>query len=299
MRSHERVPAGPTGTPPGWDAAVTDLRHRLSFVTVAERPAADDRFPHFMVLGPQRTGTTWLYEHLGRHPQVMMPACKATRYFSTLDDRGNAAHRSTELAWYLSHFRESWWDRRRKSVACLWRTGEQYAPAVYGEATASYAALPDDVLADVAVLNPRLKAVMIVRDPVARAWSHAKKDLLREPGRRLEEVPEAEFERFFTDPYIQRCGQATANLDRWAGAFGPDAVFVGWFSDLARRPAGLLSDVMTFLGVRAGGRYLGRDHRRRVNPTEACDVPPRLAARLDALFGPERAALVERFGRFD
>ena len=43
-----------------------------------------------------------------------------------------------------------------------------------GEATSSYAAIDVDLIDTIARLNPRLKAIMLVRDPVDRAWSQFK-----------------------------------------------------------------------------------------------------------------------------
>ena len=44
-----------------------------------------------------------------------------------------------------------------------------------------------DLIDEVVTLNPEIRVVLMVRDPVERAWSHAKKDLVRNRGRRFED----------------------------------------------------------------------------------------------------------------
>src|ERR1700753_1105916 len=53
------------------------------------------RLPSFIVVGPPRTGTTWIHEVLHRHATLPGPT-KETRFFDLHFTRG--------LKWYLSHF---------------------------------------------------------------------------------------------------------------------------------------------------------------------------------------------------
>src|SRR4029077_15793488 len=103
-----------------------------------------------------------------------------------------------------------------KTTICAWKHRRLYRPRVRGEATASYAALDPDVIADITALNPALKAVLMIRNPIDRAWSHAKKDLLRNRKRRFDDVSEAEFRAFFSDPYQLRCARYAEQCDRWS-----------------------------------------------------------------------------------
>src|SRR5882762_7900481 len=63
----------------------------------AARGASDSirSLPSFFVIGPPRTGTTWLYEVL--RDRALLPApTKETRFFDTHFHRG--------IDWYRSHF---------------------------------------------------------------------------------------------------------------------------------------------------------------------------------------------------
>jgi hypothetical protein len=263
---------------------------RLTYVRAA--PGADlTCFPDFLVIGPQRTGTTWLHAQLRDHPEVMLSEPKELLFFSRLKSPNHPRFQSAELDWYLKFFREPLWRRLWKNVRCRRRFGVSYLPKARGEATASYAALDPDVIDEIVILNPDVKAILMVRDPLERAWSHAKKDLARNRARRLEEVAEHEFLRFFTDDYQLRCARYADNFQNWKARLKPGHLFVGRFDDIGSRPRELLLDVMSFLGVESSGRFVGEDVTRAVNPTARDRIPARYQPVLAELLGDERVKL--------
>ncbi|HIE71114.1 MAG TPA: hypothetical protein EYP98_13585, partial [Planctomycetes bacterium] len=50
-----------------------DVRDRLRYVGMEREDYDLSKFPDFLIIGPQRTGTTWLHENLWQHPQVFIP----------------------------------------------------------------------------------------------------------------------------------------------------------------------------------------------------------------------------------
>ncbi|GIW43507.1 MAG: hypothetical protein KatS3mg077_0789 [Candidatus Binatia bacterium] len=273
-----------------------ELRTRLRYVKVPDKLPPLEWFPDFLIVGPQRTGTTWLHDHLRFHPQVLLSQPKELFFFSRIKPPRHPKFQSDSLAWYLERFRDSWPWWLYKQWFCLWHYGERYMPVVRGEATASYATLDEDVIAEIVSLNPEIKVVTMVRDPVERAWSHAKKDLARNRGRSLKEVSEDEFVAFFNDPYQRKCAQYVQNIERWARCVRPGHVFVGLFEDVAWRPEELLLEVMRFLGVRADRKYIRPDVRAAVNPTGTSAVPEKFRRMLETLLAEDLHALRERFG---
>jgi len=249
-----------------------DIRSRLRLVRVAGTGASLRHFPDFFIVGPQRTGTTWLFHNLRRHPQIFLPREKELYYFSTL---GMPDHRHFRFA-YLEDYVEAMGDtpksKLKKSYDSLRKSGRLYRPRVRGEATASYAALPGDVIQEIALLNPEVKAILMVRDPVDRAWSHARKDLT--PGGRVprEIDPEALSRLLFED---KRRGLALYRtlIENWRKHLQPGHLFVGAFDCIASRPERLLSAIHDFLDVATGTRYFGRHLRDRINPAPSGEIP--------------------------
>ena len=272
-----------------------EVRQKLHWVKVSNDVDLS-LFPDFMIIGPQRTGTTWLHAHLRFHPQVMLSEPKELYFFSSLKTRNPKRFVSDELAHYLQFFRDPLWLRAAKTGRSLWKHRQVYHPVVRGEATASYAALDPDVIADITALNPDLRAILMIRDPIERAWSHAKKDLVRNRKRKLAEVGDDEFWAFFRDPYQLRCSRYLEQHDHWAAQLRPGHLFVGAFDDIATRPEALMLDVMRFLGVRADPRYIDPSVRSPVNPTERTRIPDQHRRFLEELLTDDLAKLKERFG---
>jgi hypothetical protein len=271
------------------------VRARLRFV----RARGDEdlsRFPDFLIIGPQRTGTTWLHAHLRFHPQILLSEPKELFFFSSLEHRDRKRFVSDELGHYLRFFRDPLWRFAAKTAICLRRHGELYRPTVRGEATASYAAMAPAVIDDIVALKPDVRALLMIRHPIDRAWSHAKKDLVRNRQRRFEDVSPEEFRAFFADPYQRRCAQYAELAETWASRLRPGHLFVGVFDQIATRPEAMLLDVMRFLGVRADRRYIDPDAKDPVNPTAATRIPPEHLQYLRELFGDDIRKARERFG---
>lgn len=273
-----------------------DVRRKLRWVKISHPETDLSVFPTFLIIGPQRTGTTWLHAHLRHHPQVFLAEPKELHFFNSLKRRDPKRFVSDDVSFYLQFFREPLWRRAAKTGRSLWNFRALYAPRVRGEATASYAALDADVIAEIAALNPGIKAILMIRNPIERAWSHAKKDLVRNRKRRMADVPETEFRTFFADPYQLRCARYVEQYDQWAAHLQPGHLMVGAFDDITTRPEELLLDVMRFLGVRAERRYLDPSLREPVNSTEAPVIPEQYRSLLRELLARDLEQLKERFG---
>src|SRR5262249_4365375 len=190
------------------------------------------RRPDFLVVSPPKTRSTSLADTLRHHPQAFVPAVKEVKYFSSF-------FRSLDLGWYLA----------------------QFAPAagrLKGEASPSYAMLPRERIRLVRALLPRLKLVYLMREPIARAWSHARHNhryreanfaSCRAP---LDAVPDEEWQANFTQDWTLASGDYLGQLRRWLAVFPKEQVFVGFSESIAERPPALLAEVFAFLGLDPG-----------------------------------------------
>ncbi|MEM6910424.1 MAG: sulfotransferase [Verrucomicrobiota bacterium] len=274
---------------------VTETRKKittdtLTLIELDDSEADLELFPRFLIIGPQRTGTTWLSGHLGNHPEIYIPPEKELYYFSNLRTPDRPAEVglqpiSPKLSWYLDFFRLSLRERFRR-----WRRfGWVKKPLIRGEACASYAASTDSQTIDeILMLRPDLKVVMLVRDPLERAWSHAKKDLSRDIGRPMEDVGEVEFREFVSTDYQLSCSQYVEIIDRWSRKLRPGNFFVGDFNDIARRPRVLFENIACFLGVQDLKVCVNDDLGKAVNPTEPQPIPLGSRKILEEVLGRER-----------
>ncbi|MEA2550654.1 MAG: hypothetical protein QOE25_423 [Actinomycetota bacterium] len=106
--------------------------------------------PGFLLIGVPRGGTTTCFRQLIRHPQVGPPLRKEIRFFDTQWDRGDRFYRRC-------------FPTTRQMQAYGWR--------LTGEATPRYLEHPD-APGRAAALVPEARIVVLLRDPVIRAWSH-------------------------------------------------------------------------------------------------------------------------------
>ena len=270
--------------------------HQLQYVKVSNPALSLAHFPDFLIVGPQRTGTTWLHANLRYHPEIFLAEPKELFFFSRLKTPDNPKFQSNDLAWYLQFFHDPAWRFALKTASSLWKYRRLYRPRVRGEATASYAAVDRDVIREIVVLNPDIKVILMIRDPIDRAWSHAKKDLVRNRNRRMSDVAESEFTAFFSDAYQRQCARYVAHYDNWAAHLKHGHLLVGVFDDIISRPEELLLKVMSFLGVTSDRRYIDRAVREAVNPTAASEIPERYRRLLADLFKDDIESLRQRFG---
>ena len=209
-----------------------EVLKQLKYVQV-KRKIDLNHFPNFLILGPQRTGSTWLAENLRVHPEIFFTTPKELYFFNLLGQADNYFYNSSKLEWYSGFFKDSPIQYLRKNLVCLKRHGEFFKPKVRGEGTASYAAMGQHLIKEIVALNPDIKAIMIVRNPIIRAWSHAKKDLLNisfmnKTPRNISDVPEQEFINFFHDQYQIRCGNYHRNIAKWSSLLKKGHLLTLW-----------------------------------------------------------------------
>jgi hypothetical protein len=239
--------------------------------------------PDFLILGPQRTGTTWLAKILWQHPKVFMSFPKELYFFNLLRQQSHGYYKSKELRWYLNQFRDNAVSYALKTGRSAWSYGERYRPVARGEATASYAAMPMELIAEVIKMNPDIKGIITVRDPIARAWSHAKKDLVTARKRKVKDVSMEEFESFFRNPYQLACADYRSIVENWSKALRPANLLVARFEDIGQNPRQFLERVLSFIGVPCDIRYIAKYADVRVNSTEDADLPSSLRRRLEEI----------------
>ena len=143
--------------PAGLRVSGRRLTHRAGQATSGLRAT-----PDFVLAGVQRSGTTSLFRALMAHPQVVRPTFhKGVNYFDVNYDEGPA--------WYAGHF-------PLRATARL-RTVRAGGPAVF-EASGYYLFHPL-AIERLARDLPDAKVVVMLRDPVERAFSAWKHETAR------------------------------------------------------------------------------------------------------------------------
>jgi hypothetical protein len=193
--------------------------------------------PDFVVVGAQKAGTTWLYECLSEHPEVFVPRMKEVHYFTRpQDDRLSRLDQGVE--WYKSLFPDD--------------------GKVSGELTPDYMFFPY-VAPAIAALNPKMKIVALLRDPVDRAYSQY---WMR---RRYRDSPSFEDSLRETPGLIER-GFYYRQLAPYFEIFGTARVRIYIYEEITRAPEQFFADLCRFLGVSPG--FVPRSLHQRVGETK-------------------------------
>ncbi len=261
-----RVPAGLRSSVAGGVEAVGVATSRLRVL------------PSFLIVGAQRCGTNSLYEYLVEHPAVgrAMPG-QEVHFFDTSFLRG--------LAWYRGHFPTRLWVR---SAA-----GRVGCPAVTGESSPYYMFHP---LAPerIASTLPGVRLIVLLRNPVDRAYSHFHHERSRgneplgfeEALDREAERLEGEVERILAEPtynsfshqhhaYLAR-GVYADQLEVLYSLFPEDRISIILSERLFSEPQRIEAEVLEFLGLPPGAP---RGYERH-NAGQYTEMPAGLRRRL-------------------
>ena len=212
---------------------------------------ASHRLPQFVIAGAPKAGTTALHAALATHPALYLPPVKEPKYYLT---DGRPPPRGGQRGPGDAHSAQEWIWRREEYLALF---DGAPAGAVRGESTPFYLydrAAQARLAADV----PAVKVVVVVRDPVDRAysnWAHLRADGLE---------PEADFgaavaleEQRIADGWapfwhyrgLGRYGEQLRELYRRVPR---EQVFLLRYRQLVDTPRETLDRVSGFLGVEAG-----------------------------------------------
>jgi hypothetical protein len=251
--------------------------------------------PGFLIVGAQRCGTTSMYRTLSQHPAVLKAVLhKGVHYFDTGYEHS--------LAWYQGHF-------PLRARAALVRRAVGETPLTF-ESSPYYMFHP---LAAQRISRdlPAVKLLVLVRDPVERAYSAHAHELARgyetEPFERALELENhrlrGEAERIVSQPgYLSHSHQHHAyrtrghyaeQLERLGELFGRDRVHVVDSGLFFTDPELVYNDVLDFLGL----RHHGYPTFERHNARPRSPLPDTLRARLSEHFLPHDERLSRWLGR--
>ena len=171
--------------------------------------------PSFFVIGPPRTGTSWLYQTL-KERTVLPALTKETRFFD--------AHFELGLDWYWAHFESPNENRRLGEVAPIYFASRE-APRRIKE------------------LVPNAKIVCIFRHPVERILS------LYRVKRAYGIIPWSFEEAILRDPELTETSKYATYLKSWQHEFGVDRVLPMLYDDLRDSPQDFVDKLVDFIGV--------------------------------------------------
>jgi len=268
---------------------------QLASTSVGRATASARMTPDFLIIGGQRCGTTSMYRTLSSHPNVLKPVLhKGVHYFDTSYSRG--------MRWYRAHFPLKLTAKRKER--------ETGTAALTFESSPYYMFHPlaaDRIQRDL----PAVKVLILLRDPVERAYSAHAHELARgfetedfETALALEDSRlEGEAERLIADEsynshshqhhgYLQR-GRYIEHLERLEAVLGRERMHVIDSHQFFTNPEPVYDDVLRFLGL----PHRGYPAFERHNARPRSPLPDHLRQRLEAHFEPYDERLTSWLGQ--
>ncbi len=210
----------------------------------SERAAG--RFPDFFIVGQPKSGTTALYEMLGRHPEIFMPASKEPWFFADeLHER--PPPRPEGIAQTLEQYAALFAQARPDQ-----RVGEASALYLWSRSAA----------ARIGAVRPDARIIAILREPAAllrslhlqfvqtyiEVESDFAKALALEPARRQgSQLPRHGYwpQALLYSEHVRYVEQ----LRRYAEIFGREQMHVLIYDDFRRDNEASVAGVLRFIGV--------------------------------------------------
>ena len=193
--------------------------------------------PSFFVVGPPRTGTTWIHDVLRQHVNLPSPT-KETRFFDVHFQRG--------LKWYRAHFPGSSTDHPMGEIA----------PTYFASAQARER---------IAQTIPQAKLVFVFRNPVQRLISLYR--VKRAYGMYSWSLEQA----LDLDPELIASGMYATSLRDWQRAFRKDQLLLTIYDDLRKEPQRYIDRLSDFICIPRIA--LNKSQLKRSHSSEAMTEP--------------------------
>jgi hypothetical protein len=266
--------------------------------------------PHFICIGAQKAGTTWLYEMLAQNPGIWLPPMKEVHFFDRIGAHRESAEnrRAHILGRALKIMRrgvkkgsasddqpafletlagedvgtEAWYRRIFSHPDALTR--------VSGEITPAYLTIGEPKIAYAKSLLPRVRLVLIVREPQERGISQVKMAASRLKSSR---VTDADMKQIL-DRYKQSDrGNYKKSIPLWQKHF-TDQLLILPFSLLRTDPAVMLRTIEEFVGAPAyhGYKYANKP----VHKTKEIKVPDWVVSEIGEFTAGQKQYLIDAFG---
>jgi len=271
--------------------------------------------PDFLVIGAQKSGTTWLDRNLRCHPEIWLPPEKEIHFFDfpplipfyfllfapehsirhwaknrMLRDYRKVKAGQQTFSWYVRYYfflrTQNWY------VSLFTPDSNQIA----GETTPRYSILRENKVSRIHALMPDSKIIYLMRNPIDRMWS----DVAMFHSERfgydgLHAVDEEQVIKFLMDSKHLASSRYLKNLEQWEKYYPASQIFVGFYEQVRDTPKQLIQSIYRFLGVDDSEQSIPLTVTKKVNVHDYPKMPDHIAYVLAQLLIDDIEKLHQRF----
>jgi hypothetical protein len=266
--------------------------------------------PDFICIGGQRCGTQWLYDQLEPHPDFWMPPFKELHYFDGRFPETSQTARSRYELRSNSRAKRGLADRDRSFFDAAARVGRQRIDAdlyaelfagkgglITGDITPCYSILTEREIDRIAARFPKLKVVLLLRDPVDRFWSQVCLEARRGTVPHLDPADHRKVLALAREKRFRGRSLLSEISRRWKARVPEHSFRIFFLDDIAARPDLARAEILRFLGAdplkESGQRP--PEHNPKAARAKLI-LPPETHRRLVEFFAQELAACAAQFG---
>ncbi len=283
----------------------------------------------FLGIGVQRGASTWLWSSLGKHPDIWLPPVKELHYFDRLPKYHSHSHFASENFWvrlfgqqahdqvFRRVFKKQltqmmpkillkgdinslkWFARYLfGNIDDTWYCSlfEQGEGQVKGDITPAYSILSVNDIQHVKALFPDIKIILILRNPVERAWSYVCYRTQQERFHGIDDL--SKIKQIVNGPIQTLRGNYLSILKNWESIFPKEQIYIGFYEDVVRAPEALMSSIFDFLEVDKGTYKHYTSLTKRINSSDKIQqvIPPEIEYLLAKKYRYQIKELSKRFG---
>jgi len=248
--------------------------------------------PDFIGIGMERAGTSWLFTQIASHPDIWVPPLKELHFFDVIDPQAfylkhrysyhlksrlkqkaapfmNLPNRPefkkndylTYLLWdlyfFTGRFNIDWYKRLFDDKFTGGKT--------CGEITPAYSNLTPETIQMALTMNPNIKFLLMLRNPIERMWSGLVHHFRHIEKRSFKDITESEMLDFLKNPAAQNRSDVASILQTWQGNVPADQIFIQNFERISKDPEGLIKDTYDYLQV--DNSYLPQEslYKKKIN----------------------------------
>ena len=236
------------------------------------------KLPNFFIVGSAKSGTTSIYNYLKQHPDIFMSPIKETHHFSTDIDSSKfrpdyAANLNINIDSWLDgdqkkeifHAFVKDWDKYLK----LFKNSENQK--AIGEVTNSYL-YSKEAAKNIQSKFPEGKIIMILRNPVERAFSHFLMDLKSglETGSFLEafkkDMAKSNKGWGISNVYYE-IGMYYEQVKRYLTVFPQEQIKIILYDDYRNDAKKTLKEICNFLNIDSNFEFeFSKEHNKAMIP---------------------------------
>lgn len=222
-------------------------------------------------IGAQKAGTTWLYRLLRSTGRVAFPLRKEAHYWDWV-----------ELG------------KRPRQDDTYWKQLNEEGADYAADFTPDYAVLSVDLIETIVKAKPDIQVILLLRDPVDRAWSAARM-AMDYAKLDVTEVSDDWLTTVALSKASQLRGNYALTIQRWLQVLPREQFHVYGFGDIINSPGDLLEDISRQLHLPLSRNDFNSNLlMKRFNAGSIHQIPPATAQSLRSLYKPLLEQLQEQ-----